>query len=279
MQLDGTWKNLTNPRADYLYNGKELEEELGLDWLAFGARYLDPATGRFTGVDRYADQFAFQTPYAYAGNSPIINIDVNGDSTYLLIWATADGETGHAGIAVNNYDKDGKTDGTYTYYDLWPGGEVAAKDFREDVIARYQEDGKGQIIGSAEDLMNFTVNGAEPHKPDGIIGFPTEEVGDQLVKDALSSIGESKVNYNGISFNCSTFASIGVEIASGEKLDADEKLGRHLSVTPNALYRASAKLQEAHIIRNPGVRVHNKFLDGAILNPQAWSRARKMLNR
>src|SRR5690606_26247953 len=78
MQLDGTWKHLTVPRADYLYNGKELEEELGLNWLAFGFRYADPAIGRFTGVDPIADQFAWVSPFNYAENEPVGHIDLWG---------------------------------------------------------------------------------------------------------------------------------------------------------------------------------------------------------
>ena len=62
MQLEGTWDPLTDPRADYLYNGKELEEELGLNWLSYGARMYDPAIGRFPSVDPIADQFAWASP-------------------------------------------------------------------------------------------------------------------------------------------------------------------------------------------------------------------------
>src|SRR5690606_40858502 len=78
MQLDGTWKTPTDPRADYLYNGKELEEELRLGWLAYGCRYYDPGIGRFTGVDPIADQFAWVSPFNYAENEPVGHIDLWG---------------------------------------------------------------------------------------------------------------------------------------------------------------------------------------------------------
>jgi hypothetical protein len=32
---------------DYLYNGKELQTELELDWYDYGMRYYDPQLGRF----------------------------------------------------------------------------------------------------------------------------------------------------------------------------------------------------------------------------------------
>ncbi len=80
MQLEGTWKHLTDPQMNYTYNNKEWENDLGLEWLFFGARCLDPATGRFISIDRFADHFAFQSPYTMAANNPVIFMDVNGDS-------------------------------------------------------------------------------------------------------------------------------------------------------------------------------------------------------
>lgn len=67
-----------SPRADFLYNGKENIEEFNLNWLEFGFRSYDPAISRFTGVDPIADDWAIYSPYNYAGNSPIANIDLWG---------------------------------------------------------------------------------------------------------------------------------------------------------------------------------------------------------
>lgn len=81
MEMNGMWENIMNdPENDYLYNGKEYNEDLGLNWYDYGARYYDPSIGRFTGVDRFAEKYSFQSPYAYAANNPIKFIDVNGDS-------------------------------------------------------------------------------------------------------------------------------------------------------------------------------------------------------
>jgi len=72
----------------YLYNGKEtqarkftnngIEAYTNLNWLYFGFRFYDPTIGRFPSLDPLADKFAWVSPYNYAENSPVANIDLWG---------------------------------------------------------------------------------------------------------------------------------------------------------------------------------------------------------
>jgi len=67
----------------YLYNGKELQDDLGLNWMDYGWRMYDPTIGRFHTLDRYKENFNSWSPYHYANNNPILNIDIMGDSTVV----------------------------------------------------------------------------------------------------------------------------------------------------------------------------------------------------
>ncbi len=61
-----------------LYNDKELNDEADLDWYDYGFRSYDPQIGRFTQLDPLTEDYPHYTPYQYAGNEPIANVDLDG---------------------------------------------------------------------------------------------------------------------------------------------------------------------------------------------------------
>jgi RHS repeat-associated protein len=119
-----------NSGYQYQYNGKEWQDELGLDWYDYGARNYDAALGRFFSIDPISDQFGFQTPFAYAANNPVYFIDKNGNGpnppNYIRIilygGAKADSHNVTFKHAANNISKD------YTDVDTEPQKFSSAKD-------------------------------------------------------------------------------------------------------------------------------------------------------
>jgi RHS repeat-associated protein len=66
----------------YGFNGQERDDEMkgSGNSYDFGARIYDSRIGKFLSTDRFASKYAFQSPYTFAGNTPIWAVDHNGDS-------------------------------------------------------------------------------------------------------------------------------------------------------------------------------------------------------
>jgi RHS repeat-associated protein len=63
---------------DYLYNDKQLQSSFNLNWYDYGARFYDPALGRWHSVDPKATQSFSWSPYVYVENNPLRFIDPDG---------------------------------------------------------------------------------------------------------------------------------------------------------------------------------------------------------
>ena len=58
-----------------------------MDWYDYGARFYGPDGSRFFTIDPKAEQFPWQSPYAYTANNPIKFIDKNGENPVIPIVA------------------------------------------------------------------------------------------------------------------------------------------------------------------------------------------------
>jgi RHS repeat-associated protein len=88
-------KYLTNAKTTKEgFTGKERDKHSGLDY--FGARYYDPALGKWLSVDPLADNYYSWSPYNYSMNDPINKYDPDGQ----FVWGAVIGAAVDAGMQV-----------------------------------------------------------------------------------------------------------------------------------------------------------------------------------
>ena len=273
----------------YGFNGMESDDEIknhhGNSY-DFGARMYDPRVGRWFTPDPLEAKYTDLSPYNFVGNSPIMAMDPNGKDIYIVIWFSKDDETGHAGIAVDNYKwvetkviENGQEvtkrtrvpDGTVTYYDLWPEKQVGQTELQDGV-----KDDYNRRKYTVEELTNIDVSksnksghvsqNGKGRPADGVIklriGDSVEEQRsiDKAVKMKLEGVQDSGKDYNACSNNCSSFVQEGLKAAiSG--FDASQYVDVPFSmdvlyddvnvVAPNNLYNKAASSPGAEVLKGP----------------------------
>ena len=92
----------------YKYNGKELQDELGLNMYDYGFRNYDPAIGRWMNIDPLAEKYYSTSMYTYVDDNPISSFDPNGlliINIYKTARSATKGNMEAAESALNSIDK------------------------------------------------------------------------------------------------------------------------------------------------------------------------------
>ncbi|WP_373552384.1 DUF6443 domain-containing protein [Haliscomenobacter sp.] len=78
LAMEGPWVNDPAEDNKYQFNGKELNDDFGLGWMDYGARWYDASVGRWNGVDRLAEKYMPVNAYVFAINNSLRFVDPNG---------------------------------------------------------------------------------------------------------------------------------------------------------------------------------------------------------
>lgn len=206
------------------------------------------------------------------------NVYAGKSDVYFVFYATINGKSGHAGIAVDNYktvvkEYKNKQDqlvrtyekvktGTLTYYDLWPEkDDFNAHNVDKDVQAKYFKLPKA--TWEARITVNSLITKGIPHEEhypvDGLIKISSTADSDETLKEYIETLIDENKAFNVRTFNCADFVEIIIEKFCQCEIYAEEAILFRKSTTPNKLYKAIEQLKNTVILKDGSKKAEGLF--------------------
>lgn len=182
MQMPGRSYSSGN-QYRYGFNGKELDNEVVQ--YDYGFRIYDPRLVRFKSVDPLTKEYAWYTPYQFAGNNPIGSIDIDGLEPDVT-WNANETKTIQSNEKVSSNINDiqcGKNDETCKQ-------EIAAVKQNYDAAQQVLASGKAKGYTTAVNNLQFYLNGTGGTKMESynyLSGFSSFKSADARLNDYLET--------------------------------------------------------------------------------------------
>jgi RHS repeat-associated protein len=161
------------PDHKFQYNGKEKQEEFGLNWNDYGARFYDPHLGRWHAIDPMTDTQEQWSPYHYVYGNPVLRTDPDG--------RCPDGDCPENGLSqvLKKYSADMQKD-----IKALPGKLLSFTDFNDAVVI-------GTTITRGSNAINIDESKASKwDKGFAVAGAILPTVSGSAVKKGLQRLGE-----------------------------------------------------------------------------------------
>lgn len=254
------------------FNGKENDFEVK-GWgnqYDYGERIYDPRIGRFLSIDPLKDFYPYYTPYQFAGNSPIANIDLDGAEPKPQI--TGKEQEGQKEVTTQEtQNAKGDYTGTLTKTWYWHAGGLLTTGGQTTQAGYYESEEyvnvllgtrAARVLGNDLNLYSSTALNDDAHKAIVSSRSELEKFVGSGVNDAAAShmlaaakIQADKANYRVTghvepsNFNVEDILGVGVILKQGLKyLGTVAAKNIAIKEGQQLLLQAPANIQRHHIL-------------------------------
>lgn len=240
---------VSSPKNEYLYNKKELQEELGE--YDYGARFYDPVIGRWTSVDPLVELGQeSMTPYAYVLNNPIRLTDPDGrapeDGPTPKWWRTTVFTLSHpiAAAAIGSVSPGATNISTNAARFSTRGSSASAKESVLDEPSDMGNEGT-QVNAFRHTLWQATI---------------TSEFGGDIAKE-VGFAHEDNPNSNwSVNYNEKSFKTLA---AADERIDLTNNVtGRDIGAANKGMGMRDLALKVLDVFKKDGLMTATRQADG-----------------
>ncbi|TGE11586.1 RHS repeat-associated core domain-containing protein, partial [Hymenobacter elongatus] len=171
------------PDSKFQFNGKEKQDEFGLNWLDYGARMYDPAIGRWDKIDPLAEKHYVLSTYNYCLNNPVNVIDPDGCDAIFTVGRDKSGEINSINVSSTIYIRGSGASSSRAAQlnkeasSTFKGKAIDGVNIGFDVKYKYDENININQLGVVENMLTFldtpeTTNDTRSQVKGGSTGDP-----------------------------------------------------------------------------------------------------------